>query len=418
MKKSSYNYVLAYRGNFYLYHPYIGLLRIGEDYYNQYQNENIENFSKDFFELLVKKKFLLNEDIDEYKRIEFMRNRLKYSQDTLLLTIAPTLKCNCNCEYCFVSKENIQMEEHTEKNIIEFLKQRILHGIKILKVTWFGGEPLLAFESIQRLSKEIIALCEKEGVSYQAFLITNGILLNDDIVFQFESLKIIGLQITLDGTEFFHNASRPSYSVNSYKQIMSNLTLFQGKVKPTIRINVSKRNIDNVIDLLACLDHVAEYIDSIVFAPVFSINNTPKQYEKYTLEGAEYAGLEKRYLEYLKDTKLKVDYRIRGKYIGDAAYVLNSFCIDPKGNLYKSSFMLGNENYKLQNIISFNLIECSYNKNYLSYTAIQDFDKKCRECFYFPYCLGGEETMMKGNCDSIKYNFELYLKRYIDNIEG
>ena len=65
----------------------------------------------------------------------------------LILTINPTLACNFACPYCFEKQHpDIFMNGTIENKIINFIN---LHkGAKILDVTWFGGEPLLAFDRI------------------------------------------------------------------------------------------------------------------------------------------------------------------------------------------------------------------------------------------------------------------------------
>ena len=104
------------------------------------------------------------DEIDEYNVFLIMRNRIVYSKNTLLLEIAPTLNCNCQCGYCFVSKKSQSMNIETQNNILDFIARRIVQGVRIVKVTWFGGEPLLAYQTISDLSKKIISLCAQHNV--------------------------------------------------------------------------------------------------------------------------------------------------------------------------------------------------------------------------------------------------------------
>ena len=52
--------------------------------------------------------------------------------------------------------------------------------LKHLDVSWYGGEPLLATEVIYNLSDRLICLCEKHGIEYNSYMISNGSLLDDE----------------------------------------------------------------------------------------------------------------------------------------------------------------------------------------------------------------------------------------------
>lgn len=300
MKKSMYNYLLEQNGKFYMYNPYAGLLKVSRDVYEQYTLNDVDDFPQELQDSLFQKKFLVEND-NEFLQFSIMRNRLIYSRDTLLLEIAPTLRCNCSCNYCFVRKSSITMNIETENEIVAFVAARIEHGVKNVKITWFGGEPLLEYERLVSLSCKLIDLCEKKQVNYQAFLITNGLLLTDSITSHFRDLKIQGVQITLDGTEYSHNTERPTSIGNGYKIILQNLNLFDGEIKPIIRVNVSKKNCNNISDLLLFLDQYSKFIRSVTFSPVFNINGTPKQCVENMLSRQEFAKLENDYLDVLRN---------------------------------------------------------------------------------------------------------------------
>ena len=68
-----------------------------------------------------------------------------------------------------------------------------------MKVTWFGGEPLLAPEIVESLSQRLIALADECGVEYDAGFITNGYLLDQDTVDMLARCKVVALQTTLAG---------------------------------------------------------------------------------------------------------------------------------------------------------------------------------------------------------------------------
>ena len=58
---------------------------------------------------------------------------------------------------------------------MEYVSELISY-IRRLHICWYGGEPLLAQESIKRLSEAFLQLCKEYHMEYSADIITNGTL--------------------------------------------------------------------------------------------------------------------------------------------------------------------------------------------------------------------------------------------------
>ena len=69
------------------------------------------------------------------------------SKPILLLTILPTEQCNFRCVYCPEEFSRGKMSEEVQKAIIRYVRQNI-NAYTGLRVSWFGGEPLLAMDVI------------------------------------------------------------------------------------------------------------------------------------------------------------------------------------------------------------------------------------------------------------------------------
>ena len=92
---------------------------------------------------------------------DILKNR--YNSSDMALTILPTRGCNFGCIYCYEQdRPNIAMSEQTEDAIVRFVKSN--SNLKRLSVVWYGGEPLLNFDSIVRLTKKFQQL----GIEYSA----------------------------------------------------------------------------------------------------------------------------------------------------------------------------------------------------------------------------------------------------------
>jgi uncharacterized protein len=122
--------------------------------------ENKSTLSNDdrikIYQPLLKGGFIYPDDSpDEIDIIAFNYDKGKYASEFINLTIAPTMDCNFDCYYCYEKwrdkKEGSFMSEETEKEITEFVDFCAVDK-KYISVTWYGGEPLLAFDNIGRLS--------------------------------------------------------------------------------------------------------------------------------------------------------------------------------------------------------------------------------------------------------------------------
>ncbi len=68
--------------------------------------------------------------------------------DSLYVMISPTVRCNLSCRYCYVDQNKplreTDMDEEDIRYVYEWVKSYSrLVGIEMIRIEWFGGEPLL-----------------------------------------------------------------------------------------------------------------------------------------------------------------------------------------------------------------------------------------------------------------------------------
>ena len=91
------------------------------------------------------------------------------------------------------------------KETIERIKKHIKHKIEVEKIPslslgWFGGEPLLCFDTVvYPISQYAKQLCKKNKIRYTSSITTNAYLLNEDIISKIIDIELFSYQITLDG---------------------------------------------------------------------------------------------------------------------------------------------------------------------------------------------------------------------------
>ncbi len=183
---------------------------------------------------------------DRLRDVLRMKRRMAdFSERILLLTVAPTRNCNFACPYCFeANRAGINMSPETEEQLVRFAEG--FQPGQLFGVTWFGGEPLLRFEQIRRLTERFRALDFKH---YRASLITNGYLLDADKAALLDDLAIREVQITLDGPEEVHDRRRTLVSGGpTFRKILANIDIlfasaWTGHLQ--LRVNVDRTNAED-----------------------------------------------------------------------------------------------------------------------------------------------------------------------------
>ena len=161
----------------------------------------------DTIKYLKENGFIVDADFDEIAFLKYYNYKVRFAQDYLSLTIAPTLSCNFDCPYCFENKRGGIMSKEVQDKVIASLEDKLSFGVKKMDLTWYGGEPLLCFDIIKSLCDRINTCTEKYSVKCKMGMITNGYLLNSEIV-DFLEKNNISAQITIDGMAENHNQRR------------------------------------------------------------------------------------------------------------------------------------------------------------------------------------------------------------------
>ena len=226
----------------------------------------LRGFGQEAVDSLIEFSFIVSSRLDEkeliHKRIVGQR-QASYRNATFELTITPTLSCNMGCPYCFEGPKPYRnfMSEETVDDIVQFMEREIQHSRIVesfgkIRVTWYGGEPLLRPEVIEHLSSKILVLQEKYELEYEANCVTNGLLLTPENWAILERAKVSFVQVTIDGYKDTHDTLRPllpmygSDDQRNYDKILDHLSALSqsAPISVAIRINCDK-NIMKHIDL-------------------------------------------------------------------------------------------------------------------------------------------------------------------------
>lgn len=163
------------------------------------------------YEALLANRFILENPEDEASWLEYEYEKYKYNNRLFELIITPTISCNLRCSYCYERKRPGFMSENVQDALIRFVEQSYeQQPFREFRVTWYGGEPLLGANIIERLSKAFLKFCDTHGVAYHASLMTNGSLASKEMMDRMYACGVKSVQVTFGGKGEVHDSERPA----------------------------------------------------------------------------------------------------------------------------------------------------------------------------------------------------------------
>ena len=126
------------------------------------------------------------------------------------ITLILTSRCNLRCRYCFEGckkNRNLEMTQEIALKAVEILINESRVDGKRKSINFFGGEPLLNFNIIKKVSDRVIEVRQNENLDISMSITTNFTLMNDEI-FKVVDEANITLLISIDGDKNTHDAQR------------------------------------------------------------------------------------------------------------------------------------------------------------------------------------------------------------------
>lgn len=253
---------------------------INKETYDLLEKGEFIKIEKEILNKLIDFEYIVPNSIDEFKEIMSINRKGLKDSKTLSSIIQPTSNCQLGCGYCGqVHSKNTMSDSVTDKTIERIINKIQDKKYESLKITWYGGEPLLGYSSILKISNTLQEFTKSKGIYYSGVMITNGLSLKPNI-FKELYLKhnVYRFQITLDTTKEFHNKRRiTKEGVETFDLIINNILNIVNEEYYTaltdrpifIRMNIDKSNyqeVEKFIDYLSDLG-LHDKVD-IHFAPI------------------------------------------------------------------------------------------------------------------------------------------------------
>lgn len=408
---SKYNYLFQEGDAFYIYNSMSNsFAELDAETYRflvqKSKDTTVEVEDAELQAVLRRMKVLVDSDKDSFLRLKYKFMLRRFANTQLSLTINPTLDCNFACPYCFEGKHpQVYMTDMVEAEVLKFVKRH--EEAKALTVTWFGGEPLLAFTRMLSLTEKFLKL----DMVYEAGMITNGYLLTDRVISNLSNLRIKSIQVTLDGLREVHDGRRCLKNGHpTFDRIIDNIKRTHAicpDIKLNVRVNIDRTNENDFLELYDLFQK--DEFEGIHLTPAFvdDIENV----NKCVLDSEEQnsyinALLRKHGIVFERFyPELRHECFIRNP---------NSVVIGPEGELYKCWNDVGKKD-RIYGYLDGKITNEPLLFRYLAASDPFD-DQQCRECLLLPVCGGGcPYNRIKRDYEDSKVNVCPLIK---DNLKG
>ncbi len=339
-------------------------------------------------------RIIYKDNTSEYANLKYAHDKDVINTNYSSLIILPNLSCNLDCHYCYEKDKKKSMSAKQELTLTNFLIEEVKTK-RWLNIRWSGGEPMLSWDKIKRISEQIISNCEKYNCEYKASIITNGTLLTKERVRELINYAIKSAQITLDGDSTSHNKIR--YFRNSHKgtfdTILNNVCYASKEMKIHLRINVDKHNIKfipHLFDELAKSGINKRNVQLFCRPVMCTFARTPNT---QLFSPSEFLEIEKMLLKLARDRELQYSFH-RG--MGNKSFrccmnAIEGFYITPDLFLYKCPMFLDYDTkHMVGKITDYGKIEITNIKEITKGFQENPYNKdsKCLLCKVLPLCNG------------------------------
>ena len=334
-----------------------------------------QNFNSDVEQKLVENGFLVPRGMDEFEKY-LAKLHFSKKKKPNFFTIIPTTGCNAHCFYCYEEgycRQTINPASH--KRIVDYLLTQIV-DTKEFVLDWYGGEPLLCVQEIDHIIQDLekgINLSQKEWVSS---ITTNATLFTPELVNHAVTCwHLDSAHITIDGIEKEHNLRKnvSLHGESAFAKTMAAIhLLLEAGVYVNLRIHLDNNNRDSFPEIMQAISEFFQY-DRFHSFPTFLFPPAFEMAETYIIDAQ----------------KEHLFYEVFRNML-DSSYSLTLLEAFPEPKIQncfatKSNTIVIAPDASLHSCVQ----EFSDYGNDQKFEEYSVYCLKCKNCQYFPICLGG-----------------------------
>jgi len=402
MKISKYTFLFDNQNNeFYAYNTLSNaLLEIDRDSYSllcKYKDgKNLPEteFDKELWTVLNANNILTDNEEDDFLKYKASIMRLRSQQTNMHLTLAPTMDCCFRCHYCF---EKYKEKKYMSSDVMDAIVRYVMSCSKLnyIKITWFGGEPLMAIPQIEEFYDKF---SDKWKGTLISNIITTGYHIDTNAIRVIKKIGVSSVQITLDGMKETHNKVKhlPT-GEDVFERVLSNIELLNDlapEINIVIRVNLTHENKHEYIQLCKLYSERFKGRKNLGIAPAFVLDRAASNCDPCKIKSTLFNHKERS--EFILDLAHKgfdsPFIRYPEPFFNECA-IRNDMAIafDPEGYAYKCWEVIGNKEYAIGKLNDDGILT-DINQTILNrqlYGADTFDDPTCSQCKYLPICSGG-----------------------------
>jgi uncharacterized protein len=371
--------------------------------------------------------FLVSDRASERARLDQFFHDVREDGSQLRVTVLTTLQCNFACDYCIqgdhgdYNKSAAKMSLETAAELVTWAEGR-LDAVKPSRfvLTLFGGEPLLNLPVCYFLAEQLWKATAARGVEMLVNVITNGLLLTEEVVDRLVPYGLNGVKVTLDGDRDTHNQMRPLRGgQGTFDKIIANVRTVAPKVRVSIGGNFDAASVDSypaLLDFLAAQEF-APRLSRVAFKPVIKPSAPARNIIPLTAVGdggkplagacmtAAGSGIgsgtaasacdnchfvDEQMMHLIEETEKRGFKTLDGVHMGPCEiHKKHAHTIGPEGTLYACPGFSGEKQQSVGNLQG--RADIGQSATAAKYEALAAW-KACGDCAFIPVCAGGCTT--------------------------
>ena len=350
-----------------------------------------------FLKELQTQGFIVEKSINEGERyLGYLNQSTSQSGGELNVTLLTNLQhCPLACSYCYQKGTHTggRLAGDLSEECLEFIKKHCLKlGVERLFISYYGSEPLSNPKAILSTATELQRFCREQGIHFCFGMVTNGVLLTRKVVEKLLPLGFVQAQITIDGNQETHDASRPFQSgKGTYSTIMKNLSQYAGLIHTTVLCVLDESRVDAAYELIdtLVLEGYPQRRVQMTFSPIMPTYDTEiVEAAQSSLDKAQMLIAEKKIAVeiaklsiYAAEKGLHDDLRPKHTWCAMQRHDGRNITLDPSGKIYTCPTFIGRDKKYEAGHISGEVdgIDLVLKEQYVR-------SEQCLSCRYLPIC--------------------------------
>lgn len=360
--------------------------------------------------------FLVDNDVDEFKKYLFQYNSAAEDTRFLTITYLTTTRCNFQCCYCYEGDSLCTVNDSPliDLETFEVIYRKLLtsSGAKCVDFNFFGGEPLLDFAHLIGGVSVLNKVNAEKGIICSVNIVSNGYLLDQVKIKKCKEIGIHSFQITIDGTKKYHDRYRRlANGKGTYDRIITNvLALIENELEVILNMNYCSENYLGIVEFL---ETIPPAIKNNVYIKFTELKATALNSYAGGLNDKNILAYNRLYqtLKMLEFPDPDIEMSDYGPCLANRK---NSIIISRTGDISKCIYGIGNSSFILGNYFEDPAsVEMAFRRHIENVLYLE----KCKTCSVLPICKGGcRRIRLERNLSTPPCEFKKISKTMIDTV--